>query len=207
MTRLPGRPLLAPRNLHDYVRQLADTLADLHRLTIDGLDFLPDQGEINKRTLASRPQTDDPLQHAVFDAVIAAWPNARSPANQRVLLHGDYWPGNVLWSRGRLVGVVDWEQPRLGDRGKDVATCRGDLTILFGPHAADAFVAEYERASGTRIQHSRFWDLLISTWAVRDIEDWARVYPLLGRPELTTEMARERIRAFATAALARPDQS
>jgi hypothetical protein len=26
--------------------------------------------------------------------------------------------------------VVDWEQPRLGDPAKDVATCRGDLTIV-----------------------------------------------------------------------------
>jgi hypothetical protein len=37
---------------------------------------------------------------------------------------------------------------------------------------------------------------------VAEIEDWATVYPLLGRPELTPDMARRRIRAFAEATLA-----
>ena len=205
MTRLPGRPLLAPRNLQDYVRQMARTLADLHRLPIGGLEFLPDQRDLNRRTFANRPVADDPLQHAVFDAAVAAWPVVLESSPTRVLLHGDYWPGNLLWSRQRLVGVIDWEQPRLGAPALDVATCRGDLTILFGPGAAADFVHEYESASGTRVRHGRFWDLLICTWAVREIADWASVYPVLGRPELSPEMARQRIRAFAEAALARGD--
>lgn len=205
MTRLPGRPLLAPRNLQDYVRQMARTLADLHRLPIGGLEFLPDQRDLNKRTFATRPVADDPLQHAVFDAAVAAWPAVMETSATRVLLHGDYWPGNLLWSRQRLVGVIDWEQPRLGAPALDVATCRGDLTILFGPGAAADFVHEYESASGTRLRHARFWDLLICTWAVREIADWASVYPVLGRPELSPEMARQRIRTFAEAALARGD--
>ena len=46
-----------------------------------------------------------------------------------------------------------------------------------------------------------------TTWAVREIADWATVYPVLGRPELTPEMARQRIRGFAEAALARGDDS
>jgi aminoglycoside phosphotransferase (APT) family kinase protein len=207
MSRLPGRPLLAPRNLFDYVGQMARILADLHRLPIDSLDFLPDQRDLTRRALASRPSADDPLQHAVFDAAVAAWPRVLESAVPRALLHGDYWPGNLLWSRQRLIGVVDWEQPRLGDPAKDVATCRGDLTILFGPPAADEFVRQYETASGTRVGNRRFWDLLISTWAVREIEDWASVYPVLGRPELTPDMARVRIRAFAEAALASSDDS
>jgi aminoglycoside phosphotransferase (APT) family kinase protein len=207
MSRLPGRPLLAPRNLVDYVGQMARTLADLHRLPIASLDFLPDQRDLTRRALATRPTVDDPLQHAVFDAAVAAFPRVLESSVPRALLHGDYWPGNVLWSRQRLVGVIDWEQPRLGDPAKDVATCRGDLTILFGPPAADEFVRHYETASGTRVRNRRFWDLLISTWAVREIDEWASVYPVLGRPELTSDMARVRIRAFAEAALESRDDS
>ena len=96
-TRLPGRPLLAPRNLQDYVRQIARTLADLHRLPIGGLEFLPDQRDLNKRTLGTRPTADDPLQHAVFDAAVAAWPEVLESSATRAVLHGDYWPGNLLW--------------------------------------------------------------------------------------------------------------
>jgi hypothetical protein len=57
------------------------------------------------------------------------------------------------------------------------------------------------------VANLRFWDLLISTWAVRDILEWAVVYPLLKRPDVTSEVASERIRAFARAALSRSDES
>ena len=30
--------------------------------------------------------------------------------NRPVLLHGDFWPGNILWRDGRLVAVIDWEK-------------------------------------------------------------------------------------------------
>jgi hypothetical protein len=57
------------------------------------------------------------------------------------------------------------------------------------------------------IHNLRFWDLLISTWAVREIADWAMVYPVLGRGDLSPELARERIRCFAQAALDRGQES
>jgi hypothetical protein len=72
---------------------------------------------------------------------------------------------------------------------------------LFGQAAADDFLARYTAAAGTKLENLRFWDLLISTWAVREIEEWATAYPVLGRPELTPALAREKIRAFAQVAL------
>ena len=208
MSRLPGRPLLAPPDVGRYIEQIARMLVDLHRVPIDGLEFLPDQRDRVARTLGSGPPTaDDPLQHAVWNAVAAGWPRVSQTITRRALLHGDYWPGNMLWWRGRLVGLVDWEEPRLGDPARDVATCRGDLAILFGVPAAAEFLGAYEAAVGTRVANLRFWDLLISTWAVRDIYEWAVVYPLLRRPELTRELARARIRAFASAALDARDES
>src|SRR5262249_25703765 len=116
---------------------------------------------------------------------------------------GDYWPGNLLWRRGRLVGVVDWEQPRLGEPTKDVATCRGDLAVLFGLEAADAFVRYYLAAGGQPVRQVRFLDLLISSWAVAEMNEWAVAYRVLGRPDLTSAVASERARAFARAALDR----
>jgi aminoglycoside phosphotransferase (APT) family kinase protein len=37
------------------------------------------------------------------------------------VLHGDYWPGNVLWRDGRLVGVIGWEEAAFGDPLADLA--------------------------------------------------------------------------------------
>ena len=47
---------------------------------------------------------------------------ARHGSNRRALLHGDYWPGNVLWRDGRLVAVLDWEERDRGDPMADLAT-------------------------------------------------------------------------------------
>jgi aminoglycoside phosphotransferase (APT) family kinase protein len=202
MTRVPGRPECAPRDLSNYLQQMAQTLAELHRLSTDGLDFLSNQRDVVNRTLAARKETDDPLQLAVWEAALAAWPRA-SQSQQRVLVHGDYWPGNILWRRGRLVGLVDWEQPRLGEPTKDIATCRGDLWVLFGQAAADEFLDRYVAVGGQPLNDLRFWELLISTWAVPEMPDWAVAYRVLGRPDLTAEVATPRIREFAQAALSR----
>lgn len=208
MSRVAGRPLLAPRDVHAYIEQIARMLVDLHRLPIDGLEFVRDQRDVMARTLGEGPpKADDPLQQAVWSALLADWPRVSRGFHRRTLLHGDYWPGNMLWSRGRLVGLVDWEQPLLGDPARDVATCRGDLTIMFGPQAGAEFLTAYKVLVGEPIENLRFWDLLISTWAVREIHEWAVVYPLLSRPDLTPELCAARIREFASAALARSDES
>jgi aminoglycoside phosphotransferase (APT) family kinase protein len=204
MTRLPGRPILAPRDLRDYLRQSAEVLAEVHRVPTDGLGFLPHQRRLVERTLAHDPPAlDDPLQRAVWDAVVADWPRVSANMEPDSLLHGDYWPANLLWHRNRLVGVVDWEQPRLGDRAVDVATCRGDVAVLFGPEAARLFLDDYERASGAPLRNLRFWDLLACTAALREILDWAAIYPVLARADLTPEISRERVRAYAQTALDR----
>jgi aminoglycoside phosphotransferase (APT) family kinase protein len=203
MSRLPGRPLLDPRDLKNYLEQMARTLVEMHQLPVESLDFLPDQrAKLLRHFEQPWAETDDPLQLAVWEAFSAEWRRVSGePEELRVLVHGDYWPGNLLWRRGRLVGVIDWEQPRLGDPAKDVATCRGDLAVLFGQPVADEFVQMYEAAAGRSVTNLRFWDLLISTWAVHEMPAWAVAYRVLGRQDLTPEVATERIRAFARNAL------
>jgi aminoglycoside phosphotransferase (APT) family kinase protein len=201
MSRLPGRPLLAPRDLSDYLVQLAEALVSLHALPVDAFAFLPDQQLYVERALQpDRQPSSDALQVAVWRAAQSGWARVAKTQRRRAVLHGDYWPGNVLWRRGRLIGIVDWEQPRLGDPTKDVATCRGDLSILFGLEAADEFLRAY-RAAGGHVADLAFWELLVSTWALREINGWAKVYPLLGRADLSPELANERIRRFAARAL------
>jgi aminoglycoside phosphotransferase (APT) family kinase protein len=148
------------------------------------------------------PVDGDSLQREVWEAATAEWPRVAESGN-RALLHGDYWPGNLLWVRQRLVGVVDWEQPRIGDPAKDMTTCRGDLAVLFGQDVADAFVTHYEAAAGRRVQDLRFWDLLTSTWAVPEMNEWVAAYQVLGRKDVTADLANARIRKFARAALER----
>jgi aminoglycoside phosphotransferase (APT) family kinase protein len=61
-----------------------------------------------------------------------------------VLLHGDYWPGNVLWHDGKIVAVIDWEDARLGDPLIDLAMSRLDLVWICGIYAMHMFTEQYQ---------------------------------------------------------------
>jgi aminoglycoside phosphotransferase (APT) family kinase protein len=70
---------------------------------------------------------------------------------EKVLVHGDYQHFNVLWSDGRLSGVVDWPNAATGSRGSDVGHCRLNLAVLFDTRTAGDYLLMYERAAGTRV--------------------------------------------------------
>lgn len=165
------------------------------------LDFLPDQAALVSNRLGKHELAEDPLEPGLRQAVLAQWATASVAPTPKALVHGDYWPGNFLWQRGRLVGVVDWDNAHIGDPSRDVATCRGDLTLLFGRHAANAFLRHYEAVAGHHVSNLPFWDLLTCTLALPQVEKWPPGWRALGRSDLTVETAREGFRALARAAL------
>jgi aminoglycoside phosphotransferase (APT) family kinase protein len=83
--------------------------------------------------------------------------NARPSTRDRVFGHGDFQHFNLLWSRGRLTGVVDWSSGRPYPPARDVGHNRVNLVILFGSDVAEDFRARYEAASGRTVDP--WWDL------------------------------------------------
>jgi hypothetical protein len=65
-----------------------------------------------------------------------------------VLIHRDFHPGNVLWHRGQVSGVVDWQSASIGPASIDVANCRGNL-LGAGSDIAERFTRQWEHATGT----------------------------------------------------------
>src|SRR5687767_2566978 len=63
--------------------------------------------------------------------------------NHSVVLHGDYWPGNVMWRQRSLVAVIDWEDACLGDPLADLATARVELLCRYGAEAMERFTTRY----------------------------------------------------------------
>ena len=205
-TLLNGRPQLEPRDVAAWARGLAAAIAAVHRAPIAHaeLDFLVDQATDLDRRLACEPPTADlahPLGAAVWETLRRWWPRVRR--NERRLVHGDYWPGNTVWYRGRLTGIVDWEQPQCGDAGQDIGCCRHDLTLLAGPEAADLFLAAYEAQVGP-VPNLFFWDLHVAAiGALSDLDHWLAGYRDLGRTDLTLDEVCARRDAFIALALAR----
>jgi hypothetical protein len=82
---------------------------------------------------------------------------AAGPAGR--LVHRDFHPGNVLWRRGRVSGVVDWVNASVGDAYADVGHCRWNLLAL-GPDVPDRFLARWAAHAGrSAADYDRWWDL------------------------------------------------
>jgi aminoglycoside phosphotransferase (APT) family kinase protein len=112
-------------------------------------------------------------------------------ASPRVLTHGDYWSGNVVWRDGGLTGIVDWSAGARGPRGYDLGWCRLDLVILFDEEIADEFLAAYEGEAG-EVADVRLWDCWAVARSEGSVASWVPNYRPLGRPDLDEEALRRR---------------
>jgi aminoglycoside phosphotransferase (APT) family kinase protein len=65
----------------------------------------------------------------------------------RVFLHRDFHPGNVLWQRGKVTGVVDWPGASTGPPSADVGHCRVNL-FPYGAGAVGRFTQVWEGLTG-----------------------------------------------------------
>jgi aminoglycoside phosphotransferase (APT) family kinase protein len=206
MTRLAGRTDVQPRDRARWLGGLAGALADVHRVLPGETDRdgLPGPGGLHAEALAKlrRPEV---LASPYVDApaLAASLNGGAPPASRPALVHGDYHPGNTLWRRGRLCGVVDWDFARVDEPAFDVAYCRLDLALLDGLEAAEAFLRAYETATQRRVAGLAWWDLAAVTRALPDPARWLPGYHGAGRRDLTAELLRARLRTFAGAALAR----
>jgi aminoglycoside phosphotransferase (APT) family kinase protein len=79
-----------------------------------------------------------------------------SPLARR-FIHGDFQHFNVLWSRGRLSGVVDWCSAASGPPDIDTGHCQLNLAVLFGADWAQRFRLAYEARAGRRVDP--WWEL------------------------------------------------
>ncbi len=143
MSRLPGRVDWWPSDVDSWLRRLAGVLPHIHAAP------LPPPGVL--RRFAPHPQASyRPPGWARYPALwkraaeISHGPPPRLPA---VLLHRDFHPGNVLWQRGTVSGVVDWQEACTGPAAADVAHCRVNL-LTFGTETAERFTALWQQAAG-----------------------------------------------------------
>ena len=111
---------------------------------------------------------------------VAAWiasGDVEQDLNRRVVLHGDYWPGNVLWQHGRLMAVIDWEDASLGDPLADLATARVELLCRYGDDAMERFSTRYlelhrDTIGPLRLESLPLWELYVSAAALAAMGDW-----------------------------------
>ena len=197
MTRLPGRMQLMPRDRERWLAEMARMLVRIHALDIDARPFQSwlDHSQLAAPADASRPD----LWHDAIALVAAERPPGRS-----CFVHRDYQHFNLLWSRERLTGVVDWIEASLGPPEIDVGHCRLNLAVLFSADIAERFRALYEAEAGRVLDP--WWDV----HALLSYGDaWKRFLPIQidGRAPLDTGGMTSRVEDLLERALVRASGS
>jgi aminoglycoside phosphotransferase (APT) family kinase protein len=205
LTYLPGRPLYHPTDVMSWARELAKALLTVHAVTPQQFDLswlsvhLRDgiRAELGRRGAFTRAAGPLALEvHAALEAEIDRidWPEA-------TFVHDDFWPGNTVWQRGRLTGVIDWTHAEVGDPRTDVSQCRIDLSLILNLDAAEAFLSAYQSMAPRPLPQVWYFDLFRGLRALLSYEHWLEGYHDAGLSYVTAPFFRQRIEAFLREAL------
>lgn len=155
MTRLPGHVHLNPAESRPWIESIAELAAHLHSVDLAAPTFRPwtdswitPLGQFRVPAGAQKPA----VWLAAFDAI-----EAPPPDDGAVFLHCDYLPVNLLWARGKITGLTDWNSIHRGSRAVDVGQCRRYLASLYSPEWAEQLRSLYESIAGAALDP--WWDL------------------------------------------------
>ena len=171
---IEGETEFVPSDVNDFILQLTTHLSRIHQVDYSRLDmsFLPQQEKKVAKKLRERPTNvvESGDERRIRDALESVWPIHQY--NPSVLLHGDYWPGNILWKDGQLVAVIDWENAALGDPLADVANSRREILWAFGIDAMQHFTHQYQSMTTIDFTNLPYWDLCAALRSDSQIAEW-----------------------------------
>lgn len=153
---LSGLPRFDAENVSQFCQQLASALSKIHAVDINKrkLSFLPRLADVAADDIGRSGRGDERIRAALrasFGAI---------KRNDSVLLHGDFWPGNLLWEGDRLSGILDWEDAMLGDPMADLGKSRLELLWALGNEAVELYTAHYLSLNSALDRSALpFWDL------------------------------------------------
>lgn len=154
MTRLPGHLDLEPVDLDSWLRRMAELLPPIHAIDPGAVRVqrweIWDDLRQAEPPLWSRRKED---WKRLIEIARGPWPDYRP-----TFVHRDFQQYNVLWSRGRTTGILDWASASMGPVELDFDHFRYNLLSDFGFKAAERFLDVYRGLTGT--EPNSFWEAL-----------------------------------------------
>lgn len=180
----------------DITGQMAAYLADLHRIGSASHDvsFLPaltDRLERMQRHAADSGAMS-PTEARIHQELASPRPRART--NGQALLHGDFWPDNILWRDHQIAAVIDWKDAAVGDPVFDVASARMELFWMFGGDVMTAFTTEYASRTTVDLEDLPCWEICAALDPMQNLSEW-------GYDPVTEATMRHKLNAFVERAL------
>lgn len=168
LDHIEGETVFPTGAADNRIAKMAETLAEVHSLPIAGLPTLPKRNDPLPEIFDYLPQ----------DAEFAALRQSLSEVGDTnykgtsALLHGDFWPGNLLWKDQHLVGILDWEDAAYGDPLSDVACTALELTYVAGTDGAERFVRAYGRLRPIDPRRFALWQIYVAAAGHHSMAGW-----------------------------------
>ena len=142
MSWLPGNVVWDPKGPRRWLTRLAELLPKIHAVEPEseglGRYFNYEQQSYVPPKWASNP--------AVFEEAVEVF-NGPVLEEARCFIHRDFHPGNVLWRRGAVTGLVDWQSACVGPPSVDIGHCRANF-LGYAPELAGWFTEVAEQTTG-----------------------------------------------------------
>lgn len=151
-----------------YIDKMADELAKVHASSTSNLPSLPARNDPLPEVFEYLPEG---AEWEDLHAHLRACPYTTYMGSPK-LLHGDFWPENLLWEQGAVTAILDWEDAAIGDPLSDVAAARVELRYKFGKAAMQRFTEAYARHQDVDHERLLLWQVYVAAAAQRFMEQW-----------------------------------
>jgi aminoglycoside phosphotransferase (APT) family kinase protein len=170
-TAVPGTPEWPAPPSVVRLRAAGAALARIHAVAMTPQEHLPfrprpiavDDFAADRR---NRRMPTTPLLQAA-DEMITAY---GVPAGAAVYLHGDVWPGNLIWNGDDLAAFIDWKTAGVGAPGVDLSELRKQVAITFDREAPAYVLEGWEQATGTNARDVPYWDAVAALNTPTELE-------------------------------------
>lgn len=180
MDFIDGSSVIAQSKIETCIEMMAEELIAVHRTATGTLPYLPPRMDPLPELFEFLPAGSEWLE---FQAYLTKLENTafEGPA---MLLHGDYWPANLVWSDGRIAAILDWEDAALGDPISDVACACLELRYIYGEKGMHLFKNAYAKHSPVENGRLALWLAYVASAAQKHMGGWGL------EPSLETHMRR-----------------
>ena len=166
----------APPDPLIWARKLAGTLAKIHSITCgeEEQEFLL-KGNAEASWFLNSESPPAYMQAYPGGSELWSLLQDQLPKVERVspvLLHIDYWSGNILWHENEISAVIDWEEAAYGDPAIDVGYAAMNMALMGLTEAGDEFIRTYESKTGRVLRNLGFWELAAAVRPMIDPQDW-----------------------------------
>lgn len=147
---------------------MVEKLILVHEVQTETMPSLPLRVDPVPELLKFLPQGDEWKE---FRGYLSNLTNT-SFVGPHILLHGDFWPSNLIWSDGQIAAILDWEDAALGDPLSDVACACLELQYIYGDEGKDTFERAYAKHQVFEKDRLALWLAYVSAASLKHMGDW-----------------------------------